>query len=200
MALNPSVNMFHVDIYSPACYLQWEQKVLTPISSIQLPAEMVKAIPPFTYSIALWMFIGSSSTGSVISMDLCKCLKGANLKRELSLPGSAGICGWVWLAFRSCVDFRDRNKKRKKKKSSPSAHSAPSVLRDAHVSCVLEPLWQQEQGGSWGSDHGQMWGWTCSPRSQLSLPDGSCVQTGAGTLTAHGSSDTGDLVQPAVSR
>lgn len=39
-ALNPSVNMFYVDIYSPACYLQREQKVLTPIRSPQLPALM----------------------------------------------------------------------------------------------------------------------------------------------------------------
>lgn len=97
MALNPSVNTFHVVIYSPACYLQWEQKVLTPISSIQLPAEMVKAFPSFTYSIALWMFIGSSSTGPVISMDLCKCLKGSNLKRCLfqAVLVSVGEFGWL---------------------------------------------------------------------------------------------------------
>jgi len=93
MALNPSVNMFHADIYSPACYLQREQKVLTLISSIQLPAEMVRALPSFTYSIALWRFVGSSSAGPAISTDLCQWLKASNLKRELSLPGSAGICG-----------------------------------------------------------------------------------------------------------
>lgn len=83
------------------------------------------------------MFIGSSSIGPVISVDLCKCLKASNLKRELSLPGSAGICGWVWLALRLCVDFRAKNKKRGKK-SSPSAHLSPSVPQDTCMSCVLD--------------------------------------------------------------
>lgn len=63
------------------------------------------------------MFIGSSSAGPVISMDLYECLKGFNLKRELSLPGRAGYVGELggWLALGEYVRFGDKNKKRKKK-------------------------------------------------------------------------------------
>lgn len=69
--------------------------------------------------------------------------------------GSVGEFGWL---SDHVLISGTGIKRGEKKKSSPSAHSAPSVLRDAHVSRVLEPLWQQQQGGSWGSDHGQMWG------------------------------------------
>lgn len=82
----------------------------------------------------LGMFIGFSSTAPAISKDPCKCLKGSDLKRELSLLGSAGIRGWVWLACRPCVDFRDENKKRKKA-SYPSAHWTAPILGDTHVLC-----------------------------------------------------------------
>lgn len=74
MALHPSVNMFHVDIYSPACSPQWEQDVLPPISCQE------RWWKPFLTHL-LWLFIGFSSTAPAISKDLCKCLKGSNLKR-----------------------------------------------------------------------------------------------------------------------
>lgn len=85
------------------------------------------------------MFIGSSSAGPVISMDLYECLKGSNLKRELSLPGRAGSVGELegWLALGEYVRFGDKNKKRKKK-SSASAHSAPSIHMGTQVSQVFE--------------------------------------------------------------
>lgn len=75
MAFSPSVNMFHVDIYSPACYLQWEQKVLTPISSTQLLAEMVNEpfLPPSTAS-----------------------LRGCSLAPALQGPWYLWICVSVW--------------------------------------------------------------------------------------------------------
>lgn len=79
---------------------------------------------------------------------------------------------------------------------SPSVHSALPVLRDAHVSHVLGCLWQQDQGVSSCSGHGQMWRWICFPRCQLPIPSDSCIQPGAGALGTQGSLYAGELDWP----
>lgn len=95
-----------------------------------------------------------SSTAPAISKDLCKCLKGSNLKRELSPLGSAGIRGWVWLAHRPCVDFGDKNKKRKK----------PASICSLSCSCPWGHTWVVSWSLFASTVRGsrQMWGWTAA--------------------------------------
>lgn len=103
-------------IVLPATFSE-NRKFLLPEGPYSCQQRLWTSLLPFICSFAPWMFIGSSSAGPVISMDLYECLKGFNLKRELSLPGRAGYVGELggWLALGEYVRFGDKNKKRKKK-------------------------------------------------------------------------------------